>query len=214
MGLAERRSALVAAREALAGLGEVVFEASGDELGELMTLADEVAAGAGAARVVVAVEAVARGEVGAAGVNATAWVRDHAPSLRQGGAHQVATIATAVASPSSVWRPEGGAVDPQSPLGVVWDGVREGSVSPSLAVAALKEVDRLEPRLNPDALATVTRGLLELGVAWGVTQMRKLRPRLLAQYGQDGVLDELHERLARAARLSSSPLSVKLKVSR
>ena len=42
--LAERRSALVAAREALTGLGEVLATASGRELGELMGLADEVAA--------------------------------------------------------------------------------------------------------------------------------------------------------------------------
>ncbi len=51
MGLGERRSRMVAAVEALDGLDEVLFEASGAELAELMALADRLAAGAGASRV-------------------------------------------------------------------------------------------------------------------------------------------------------------------
>ncbi|MEO6791711.1 MAG: HNH endonuclease, partial [Ornithinibacter sp.] len=69
MSLAETRSAMLAARDALAGFGQVVHQASGAELAELMTLADEVSAGAGAARVQVTVEAIDRGEVESAGVN-------------------------------------------------------------------------------------------------------------------------------------------------
>ncbi len=50
MSLAERRSRLDAAAAALDGLGEVLHQASGEELAELMTAADRVAATAGSSR--------------------------------------------------------------------------------------------------------------------------------------------------------------------
>jgi hypothetical protein len=203
LSLAERRARLEAAEAALEGLNGVLFEASGAELAGLMGLVDRVAAGAAAARVSVTVEASGRGEVAEAGVNVHAWVREHAPSLRQGGAGAVAAMARAVAPQGSAWRPEGAEVDPASPVGMVWAGVRAGVVSPSLAAAVLREVDRLEPLLRAEAVPTVVRALLELGVAWGPVMMRRLRPRLLAEYGQPGVLDDLQERLAPAARLSA-----------
>ena len=98
LGLAERRSALVAAAESLVGFGAVVHEASDAELAELMGEADALAARAAAARAVVAVEAVRRGVVAGSGMNAHAWVRECAPSLRQGGAGQVAKLAIEVAN--------------------------------------------------------------------------------------------------------------------
>ena len=98
LGLAERRSVLVAAREALADVAAVVHEASDEELGELMGELDAVTALGGAARAVVAVEAVRRGVVAGSGMNAHAWVRECAPSLRQGGAGQVARLAVEVAN--------------------------------------------------------------------------------------------------------------------
>ncbi|HET6968801.1 MAG TPA: DUF222 domain-containing protein [Ornithinibacter sp.] len=209
--LAERRAALESARDALDGVERVLHEASGPELVELMQLADRVAARAAAARVSITVEAVARGEVAAAGVNATAWVREHAPSLRQGGAGAVARVAVEVVdagmargSLSTAGVQEGAdAVAPDSPVGVVWAGVRDASVSPALAVATFNEVARLGPRLNPVAVPTVTRALLDLGVQWGPGVMRRLRPRLLAEYGQQGEFDGLQQRLTSAARLSA-----------
>ncbi|MEO7421903.1 MAG: HNH endonuclease, partial [Ornithinibacter sp.] len=167
MSLAETRSAMEAARGAFAALGSVVHEASGAELAELMTLADEVSAGAGAARVQVTVEAITRGEVAEAGVNVHTWVREHAPSLRQGGAAHVAKVATAVTKGGPTWNPEGVGPDPESPVGIIWDGVADGSVSPGLACATLAELERTVPLLVPGAVPTVTRALLELGVQWG-----------------------------------------------
>ena len=79
----------------------------------------------------------------------------------------------------------------------MWAGVRTGSVSASLATAVLAEVDRLVPLLRAEAVPTVTRALLDLGVAWGPVVMRRLRPRLLAEYGLAGVLDDVQERLRR-----------------
>jgi hypothetical protein len=203
LGLEERRSRVAAAHEALEGLADVLHQATGPELGELMTAIDGVAAQAAAARVTITVEAVNRGQVAEEGVNAHGWVRAHAPSLRQGGAGDVAKVAAAVTPPASQWRPEGSSVDPDSPLGIVWDAVSAGTVSPALASATLRELERVEPMLTERAKPTVTRLMLELGRDWGPAQMRRLRPRLLAEYGRSGVLDDLQERLAPAARLSA-----------
>ncbi|MEO5746759.1 MAG: HNH endonuclease, partial [Ornithinibacter sp.] len=170
--LEERRSRLVAAVEGLEGLDAVLHQGSGSELAELMTLTDRVASLSAAARVSITVEAVNRGEVAESGSNVHTWVCDHAPSLRQGGAGAVVAVAQVVATPTSVWRPEGADLDPDSPQGIVWAGVVCGAVSPSLATAVLREVQRLEPRLVPEALPTVTRMLVELGTGWGVTTMR------------------------------------------
>ncbi len=203
MSLGERRSRLEAAAEALDDLDAVLHQASGGELAELMSLSDRVAAGAGAARVAVTLEAVTRGEVAGSGATVPTWVRDHAPSLRQGGAAAVATVAQAVAPGASQWRPGDGEVDPESSLGIVWAGVSAGSVSPALATAVMRELERLEPRLLPEAVPTVTRALLELGTQWGPGVMRRLRPRLLAEHGRLGAFDDLQERLVSAARLSA-----------
>ena len=95
ISLAQYRCAMEAARDASAEFAQVLHQASGSELGELMTLVDEVSAGAGAVRLQVTLEAITRGEVTSAGVNAHTWVSEHAPSLRQGGAGPVAKIAAA-----------------------------------------------------------------------------------------------------------------------
>ena len=144
----------------------VLHQASGPELAELMSLVDAVTSMAAAARVSITVEALTRGEVAASGTNAHTWVRDHAPSLRQGGAGHVATVAQTVACSGSKSRPEGGDVDPESPVGIVWGGVVDGAVSPALATAAMRELERLAPRLKDDAKPTVVRALLDLGVQW------------------------------------------------
>ena len=197
---------MVAAAESLVGFGGVLHEASDDELAVVMGEADVLAARAAAVRAQVAVEAVRRGVVAGSGVNAHGWVRECAPSLRQGGAGQVAKLASEVAgagraggslAPDAAAEP-----DPGSPLGLVWAGVQDGSVSPGLALAALGEVGRLEPRLVPAAVSTVTEALLDLGTTWGAGQMRKLRPAMIARYGVAGELDRLQERLAGVARLS------------
>ncbi|HET9021209.1 MAG TPA: DUF222 domain-containing protein [Ornithinibacter sp.] len=204
LGLAKRRSHIRAARDALRGLGEALHEASGPELRELMTLADEVSAAGGAARAVITVEAISRGEVTESGMSAHAWVREHAPSLRQGGAGHVARIAVEASGGA---RPplSGDAVrlDPDSAAGIVWERVKDGCVSPALAVSVLSEASRLAPLLRDEVMPTVTRQLVELGTTWGPTVMRRLRPRLLAEYGRVGVLEDIQERLASAARLSS-----------
>ena len=110
---------------------------------------DAVVSQGAAARAVVVAEAVRRGVVGESSLNAHGWVRQFAPSLRQGGAGQVARLAVEVASvgrsagslaPDAAAEPE-----PGSPLGMVWAGVKDAVVSPGLALGVLGEVARLEP---------------------------------------------------------------------
>jgi len=205
-GLAERRFVLVAATEALVGFDGVVRQASDAELAVLLGEADALAARAAAARAVVAVEAVRRGVVAGSGLNAHGWVREFAPSLRQGGAGPVAKLAVEVAnvarSAGSLAPDAAAEPDPESPLGLVWAGVKDGVVSPGLGLSALGEVARLAPRLRPGVVGSVAQALLELGVAFGATQMRKLRPAMLATFGAQGELDDLQERLRPVARLS------------
>ncbi len=195
----ERRSRLDGAVAAIQGLLEALHEASGPELAELAGLLDDVGAAAGAARVAVVAEAVRRGEVSPG--EAHAWVREQCPSLRQGGAGHVARVAVEVAAGGSSLTV--GDPDPDGPVGIVWAAVRSGSLSPSNAVAVWREVERLVPLLNPEAVGTVTTALVGLAEQWGPAMMRGLRPRLVAAHGRQGALDDLHHRLAAAARLSS-----------
>ncbi|MBM6404159.1 HNH endonuclease [Phycicoccus sp. CSK15P-2] len=201
--LGERRSEIEGAVGALTGLGEVLHQASGAELAELMGIIDGLAAQAAAARVTITAEALTRGEIAASGTNARTWVRDHAPSLRQGGAGHVASVAAAITGGGALWHPDGPGLDPDSPLGMLSAGVTDGTVTPMLAAAAMRELERLDPHLRDEAKPTVARSLLDLGIRWGPSTMRRLRPRLLAEYGHPGELDDLQQRLAGAARLSA-----------
>ncbi len=193
----ERRSTLEVAREALAGFGEVLAAASGAELGELLSVLDAVAAGASAARVSVTVEVACRGEV--AGSEVQLWVREHAPSLRQGGAAAVARIAVDAAAGSGL---DGGGPAPDSTLGMVLAAVEAGRVEAGVGCAVLREAGRLVPSLQPAAVPTITEKLIDLAQTWGPSMMRRLRPRLLADHGHHGALDDLQDRLVSAARLS------------
>jgi hypothetical protein len=197
--LEEQRSCIESAVGDLLGLTEELHGASGPELAELACTLDAMSAAIGAARAEVVAEAVRRGEVAPGETHE--WVREHCPSLRQGGAGHVAKVAVEVAAGgTSLGAAE---PDPDGPVGLVWAAVRSGSLSPSNAVAVWREVDRLAPVLRPEAVGTVTAGLVDLAERWGPTMMRRLRPRLLAEFGQQGVIDDLHERLTAAARLSA-----------
>ncbi|MGG5257859.1 DUF222 domain-containing protein [Phycicoccus avicenniae] len=189
-----------AAGDALAGFSDVLSAASGAELGELLAVADRLAALASAARVAVAVEAARRGEV--AGSEVAAWLRQHSPSLRQGGAASVARIAVDVAAAGSALPGDGAGPDEDSPLGIVWDAVREGALEAGTGCTVLREVTRLTPLLQDQALPTVATGLVELAAEHGTSTMRRLRPALIAQHGHHGALDDLQARLESSARLS------------
>ncbi|HMM93535.1 DUF222 domain-containing protein [Phycicoccus sp.] len=153
---------------------------------------------ASAARTQVAAEASGRGEV--AGSEVHGWLRQRAPSLRQGGAASVARLAVDLAAAGS--GPAAPVPDERSPLGLVWEAVRTGRIEAATGCAVLREATRLAPLLQDAAVPTVTSALVDLAADWGPSMMRRLRPRLLAEHGRAGVFDDLHERLGSAARLS------------
>lgn len=210
--VAPLRGVLNAARDGLSGIGDLLSTLNAQDLAELMTLADEVKAQAAAAQVRVTAEAAHRGEFASArrGVGSVhSWVREHAPSLRQGGAGQVAQLAqeAAAATPGGQWSrggPDAGAfADKNQTEGMVWDRVVSGEVGAGLALTTMREVARMKDLLEEDAIPAVTKGILDHGVEWGQAEARKIRPRLLAKYGREGEFDDKQKRLRPGAHLSS-----------
>ena len=210
------RRVLNAARDGLADIGDVLSSLSATDLAELMTAADEVKSQAAAAQVRVTAEAAHRGEFASArrGVgSAHAWVREHAPSLRQGGAGQVAQLAhdAAASTPAGMWSrggPQAGPyADETRPEGIVWARVVSGEVGAGLALTALREVARMKDLLTEEAVPTVTKAILDHGVEWGQAEARRLRPRLLAKHGLEGEFDDKQKRLRPGAFLSSPVVS-------
>ncbi len=138
----------------------------------------------------------------AAGQRTREWLADHAPSLRQGGLAPVAKLADELTR-HRAGLSTCGQISADHPLGIVWPDVAQGRVLPALAVGVLDEIDRLTPRLVEAAIPTVTRALVDLGVDAGLSSMRRLRPALLARYGQTGELERVHAALAAHAHLST-----------
>ena len=220
--VAHLRAALEGARDALASdgsgvglLGDVLDRLSGPELAEFMRLADDIKARAGAAQVRVTAEAAHRGEFTSArrGEGSVhSWVREHAPSLQQDGAGQVAQLAQEVACsvPGGLWwtaGPGAGAyADPQRPEGIVWARVITGEVGARLALKVLREISRMEQMLEPEAVPTVAKAMTDFGVLWGAQDVPKLRNELIARFGREGEFDEVQDRLRSGAYLSSPHL--------
>ncbi|KRE41086.1 HNH endonuclease signature motif containing protein [Knoellia sp. Soil729] len=210
------REVLNAARDGLAGIGDVLPSLSAADLAELMTAADEVKSQAAAAQVRATAEAAHRGEFASArrGVGSVhAWVREHAPSLRQAGAGQVAQLAqeAAAATPGGMWSrggPDAGAfADGSRPEGIAWARVVSGEVSAALALTMLRELARMKDLLTEEAVPTVAKAILDHGVEWGQAEARRLRPRLLAEFGMEGEFDDKQKRLRPGAFLSSPVVS-------
>jgi hypothetical protein len=171
--VSDRAAALRAAREALTGLAGVLWQASGAELGPLMGLLDDLSSLAGAGRVAVAQEALIRGEVAAGQAGSLrAWIDTHAPSLAVSyGTGQVAAVVEAGSRPETA---------------AITHAVCDGAVPVSVGVAVIREMDRLRPRLQPDAIPTVVHAMLTVGAGFGTRAVRELRARLLAEHGRPG----------------------------
>jgi hypothetical protein len=174
--LAERRELLVGARRAFCGLDGELWAAGGSDLGVLLGEVDAVVAAGESARVSVVAEAVARGEPGSGerALSPVGWVREHAPSLRSGGAGQVVRVAEALRVPGNA---------------PVKAAVVSGRLPVGAASAVVCEADRLRPLLAPGAEGAVVEGLVRVAAEHGPGACRSLRTALLARYGLDDVLD-------------------------
>ena len=138
---------------------------------------------------VVAAEAMARGETGSGALALTpvAWVRRHAPSTVAGGAGQVVALAEAFAVSGNA---------------VVKDAVMSGVLPVRSAAVVVAEADRLRPLLADGAEPAVLDGLIAMAVEHGPRGCRMVRPRLLATYGLDGQLQAEQDRGKRFVSLS------------
>src|SRR5918994_7812539 len=187
--LRERRDRIVAAREAMAGLDGELWSADGAALAEVMGEADALVVAAESARVIVAREAMDRGEPGSGTLAMTPvqWVRRHAPSTRVGGSARVVALAEAFS------------VSGNAP---VKEAVLSGELPVRSAAVVVAEADRLRPHLAEGAESAVLDGLIRMAVEHGPRGCRMLRPRLLAQYGLDGELQQEQDIAKRFVALS------------
>ncbi len=189
--VADRATALEAARVALGGLAESLWQATGAELGAVMTVLDEVCTLAAAGRVAVAREALTRGEVAASQAGSlAAWIAERAPSLAvTGGCAQVAAVV------------EAGNRVATAP---VTAAACAGRVPIPVAVAVIREIEKLRPRLVPEAVPTVVEAMLTVGAAYGIRAVREVRARLLAEHGAPGALQREQDAASALVSLSAA----------
>ena len=180
---------MVAASEALDGLGSELWRAGTTELEEVMAEADRMVTTGESARVMVLAEATRRGETGSGALALTPvqWVRRHAPSTRAGGAAQVVVVARAFA------------VRGRS---AVKEAVLSGRLPVRSAAVVISEADKLAPLLAEGVEPTVLDGLVEVAADHGPGACRMLRARLLAEYGRDGELQREQDAAKRFVSLS------------
>ena len=173
LSLDERLARFAAAREACEGLDGELWRAGGVELAGVMTSIDAMVVAGESARVVVAGEAMVRGECGSGVLALTPveWVRRHAPSLRAGGAGQVVAVAEAFA------------VAGNAPVKAA---VLSGVLPVRSAAVVVAEAGRLRPLLAPGAEPAVLDGLVTMAVQHGARGCRMVRPHLVARYGLEG----------------------------
>ncbi len=187
--LGERRHQMVAACEAVAGLGGELWRAGSAELEAVMAEADRMVAAGEAARVAVLAEVISRGGTGSGpeALSPVQWVRRHAPVPGAGGAAQVVAVAQAFAVPGR---------------SAVKDAVVSGVLPVRSAAVVLSEADKLLPSIAEEARPTVLEGLIRIAAKDGPRECRRLRPELLAKYGLDGQLQLQQDAAKRYVALS------------
>jgi hypothetical protein len=119
--------------------------------------------------------------------SATAWVIQYAPSFRAGGAAQLVTVAHAI-------RPARNAA--------LAAAVLDARVPVRNAAVALVEIDKLRPRLCPEAIPTVWAGFIQIATDFGPREIRSLRDKLIATYGREGEFERRGDQLKHGVRLS------------
>jgi len=177
--LSERRDDVAAAVSALAGIDAVLWQGGSEQLGPLFRQLDDLGRAVEAARVAVLAEAIERGETTTTMARAhTGWIVEWAPSLRAGGGQLLAVTRAATQQRHAQLR----------------EALLSGRVPVRAAAVCVEEMDRIRHRLTPEAVPSMWQALLSLAAEDGPRAVRKLRPALLARYGQAGELDRDQER--------------------
>lgn len=184
----ERRVAIDAAVDALAGIESCLWEAQTADLGPLFRRIDDLGRRVESARVAVLAEAMRRGETTSTVARAhVGWVLEWAPSLRAGGAGRLVEVVIAIREERHAQLRE---------------ALLDGRVGVSNGAVCLTEMERLRHRLRPEAVPTVWEGLLVLAGLEGPRAIRALRPALLARHGSGDELEKLEDRARTQVRLS------------
>jgi Domain of unknown function (DUF222) len=186
------RSAVAAAAASLAGLTGAMFAVGNTDLGPFFRQVDDLARQVEAARVAILAEALARGVVAASECpSATSWVIQWAPSFRSGGAAQLITVTHATRAVRN------------EALAAAVLGARVGVRN---AAVALAEMDKLKPRLGDQTLNTmresIWQALIQVATDHGPQQIRCLRDRLIAEYGQHDAFQRRQDQLKHQVSLS------------
>ena len=114
---------------------------------------DELERLVGAVKVGVLDQGLSRGDVRASdAASPVGWVRQWAPSYAAGGAAALVRVTEAIARPCN---------------GLLREAVLAARVPVSNAAVALAEMDKLRPRLTPEAHDTVLAGFVALAEAQG-----------------------------------------------
>jgi hypothetical protein len=180
--------ARAAATAALTGLSESMFAVGNAELGPFFREIDDLSRQVEAARVAILREALSRGVVAESDcVSATAWVIQWAPSFRAGGAAQLVKVAQATLAVR------------HAGLAAAVLGARVGVRN---AAVALLEMEKLRPRLRDEAVEAVWEGFLQIATDHGPREIRELRDKLIATYGQQGEFQRRADQLKHGVSLS------------
>jgi Domain of unknown function (DUF222) len=182
------RAATTAATAALTGLSESMFAVGNAELGPFFREVDDLSRQVEATRVAILGEALRRGVVAESDcASATAWVIQWAPSFRAGGAAQLVKVAQATRAVRNAG------------LAAAVLGARVGVRN---AAVALAEMEKLRPRLRDEAVEAVWEGFLQIATDHGPREIRELRDKLIAIYGQQGEFQRRQDRLKHGVSLS------------
>ena len=170
--LAQVRELITAATAALDTVREVLWQAGGHELAQVMAEIGELALAGDAAEVAVLAETLARGEhrTGPAPLAIADWVCVH--SRRYATPAGAATRVRLAEHISNHTVPDG-----------LSEAVLTATAPVAAAAVAVAEMLRLRPDLQAGFIDTAWDTYTQLAIAGDIAQIRKLRPALIARYG-------------------------------
>ena len=181
-------AAVAAGHSGLRALLGRLHQAGSDRLGPMFADLDELKLLAEAGQVGLLGEGLSRGDVRESDAASPAgWVRHWGHSYLAGGAAGLVAVTVAIG---------------QERNRVLREAVLAARAPVRNAAVAIGEMDKLRPRLTPEAHGTVLAGFVALAEGQGPRQIRALRPALIARYGRLGEFQRREDRLKHGVALS------------
>ena len=181
-------AAVAAGTSALRSLLGRLHQAGSDRLGPMFAELDELKLLAEAGQVGLLAEGLSRGDVRESdAASPVGWVRHWGHSYAAGGAAGLVAVTVAIA---------------QERNRVLREAVLAARAPVRNAAVAISEMDKLRPRLTPEAHDTVLAGFVALAEGQGPREIRALRPALIARYGHRGEFQRREDRLKHGTSLS------------